>query len=159
MRNDASLYAVCMEKPSCRPSIQIGSATDKQLSVPARLKVYPINSRRSHKSAPLHVKKFVEEGYAITHVGVLCSAPKPELADVPLIRLLFFILEELPHSCFGLCMRTPRTMVWAICAYGAGRTSLGIASFKSHSVSRPYRDSPPFPSTERLEYRGTDYQC
>jgi len=73
-----------MEKPGSEPRIQIGSATDAQVSAPARLGVYTLDERSMPRGQPVYVTSATEEGCLITHVGVLCSAPLPNPSEVPL---------------------------------------------------------------------------
>lgn len=85
---DWIVYAACMEKPGCKPRLQIGSGTHATTGGQGRLDQYS-----AERLLPVLVKRSLDEGYVISHIGVICSAPRPDPAQVPLTRLLFIGLE------------------------------------------------------------------
>jgi hypothetical protein len=85
---DWCCYAAILEKPGCKPRVQIGSGTHGTFGGQRRLDDYP-----NERALPSLVLKALNEGFVITHVGVLCTASKPEAADQPLTRLVFVAIE------------------------------------------------------------------
>lgn len=92
------VYAIVLEKPGCRPRLYIGSGTQAQRGVGARLQHYDLGFH-----TPSGVKAAVDDAYTITHKGLLCWIPLPPAASVPINRLLFVALEA-----------TFAYMVWAM---------------------------------------------
>ncbi|KAK3715579.1 Aconitate hydratase mitochondrial [Vermiconidia calcicola] len=82
-----ALYILVLEKPGCRFRIYLGSGTNALVGVPGRF--YEYNSGRY----PQHVQKALNEGYVITHQGLLCWTPIPSAAQAPTARTLFIALE------------------------------------------------------------------
>lgn len=83
-----AVYLLVLEKASCRPKIYIGSGTDAKSGVSARLGQYDTGNH-----VPRYVQKAIEDGYVITHKGLLCWASLPSAAEVPILRLVFLTLE------------------------------------------------------------------
>ena len=82
-----------MEKPSCRPRVYTGSATSATGGAQRRFLQY---DNEYEKFMPTYVWKALEEGYTMSHQGLLCWSPKPIAAaalDVPVNRLVFLALE------------------------------------------------------------------
>jgi hypothetical protein len=83
-----AIYVLVLEKDASRPMIYIGSGTERLQGVSARFLEY----RHVHK-LPAHVKAAVQNGYKITHKGLLCWAPLPTGSTAPMLRLLFVAME------------------------------------------------------------------
>ncbi|KAG5750909.1 hypothetical protein H9Q70_006458 [Fusarium xylarioides] len=83
------VYAIVLKKPGCSPKLYIGSGTSTS-GVHARLNQY---SQRCLSMFPSGVQAAFEDGYAITHRGLLCRIAMPTPACAPLNRLLFIALE------------------------------------------------------------------
>jgi len=83
------IYLIVLEKRKSRPRIYIGSATNAKISVPFRWNHYDQGIM-----LPRYIQKSIDDdGYRITHKGLLCWIPLPSAGKVPINRLLFFALE------------------------------------------------------------------
>ena len=82
------VYVIVMEKPGCRPRLNIGSATSASQGIRQRFQQYDLGLM-----SPRWVADALEKGYTITHKSPLCWMPKPTAALVPINRLLFVALE------------------------------------------------------------------
>ena len=83
-----AIYALLLEKHDEKPLIYIGSGTSAEYGVQARLGQY----HRGEKLARL-VRAALADGYSITHIGLLCIAPRPPSIFVGCMRLMFLALE------------------------------------------------------------------
>jgi hypothetical protein len=94
-----AVYLLILEKSDCRPRVYIGMGTQEVKGVAGRLYQY-----EALVNLPALVKAALDEGYDITHKGLLCWCPMPAVGTVltPL-RALFLVLE----STFSL-------MLWAM---------------------------------------------
>jgi hypothetical protein len=83
------VYLILLGKPKCRPRIYIrsGTGTTKQ-GLATRLKDYTYRTRM-----PRYVGKAVDEGYTITHKGVLCWTTIPPASTRFPMRSLMILLE------------------------------------------------------------------
>lgn len=97
-----AVYAVVLEKANCRPKVYMGSGTHSRYGVSRRLNSYTHGTLLPH-----YVQKALENGYVISHKGLLCWSAIPTPASQPMIRLLFLILEATFAYLFWV-MRTPR---------------------------------------------------
>lgn len=106
------IYAIVMEKNGRKPRLYIGSGTSKLAGVKGRFKQYDDGFL-----VPEYVESSLEEGYSMTHKGLLCWLPSPKPADVPFCRLIMLVLEA-----------TFAYMFWAMKAkagdYGMGHIRL-----------------------------------
>jgi hypothetical protein len=82
---------VTLEKFGRCPKIYVGSGANTRAGVSERLDQ---NDSRG-KYTPRCVAKAIDAGYLITHKGLLCWAPIPSSALVPLLRVLFLALEAI----------------------------------------------------------------
>jgi hypothetical protein len=85
-----AVYVSVLESQAAplRPKIYIGSGTDAHSGVSARLAMYD-----NEVQLPRHVAKALNDGYSITHKGILCWIPIPSPANVPLHRVFIMLLE------------------------------------------------------------------
>lgn len=83
-----AVYLLVLEKPSCTPKVYVGSGTAAQSGVSQRMSQYDGLSL-----LPRYVAEALNDGYTITHKGLLLWAPIPSTKDVPLVRALFLLLE------------------------------------------------------------------
>ncbi|CVK83197.1 uncharacterized protein FMAN_00743 [Fusarium mangiferae] len=83
------VYAIVLKKPGCSPKLYIGSGTSSR-GVHDRLNQY---SQCRVNMLPVGVKAAFDDGFSITHQGVLCRIPMPTPACAPLNRLLIRALE------------------------------------------------------------------
>jgi hypothetical protein len=82
------VYLHVLEKDGpFRPKIYIGGGTSIR-GVKYRLHEYEV-----WKHLPWEVQKAFDDGYAITHTGLLCWAPIPSITDKLIIRGLISLLE------------------------------------------------------------------
>lgn len=86
--NKCGVYVTVMEKPGCRPKVYVGSATSAQQGMRQSLQQYDLGLM-----LPQYVEDALDEGYTITHKGLLCWMPRPIASLVPVNRLLFVALE------------------------------------------------------------------
>ena len=82
------IYLLVLEKQDSRVKIYIGSGTSVSGGLSNRLGHYD-----QKRLLPRHVKTALDEGYTITHKGLLCSASIPSVSEVPMTRLFFVALE------------------------------------------------------------------
>ena len=82
------VYLLVLEKRDSRSKIYIGSGTSVAGGVSSRLIQYD-----KKQLLPKYVAPALDEGYTITHKGLLCSAPIPSAGKVPITRLFFVALE------------------------------------------------------------------
>jgi len=95
------VYAVVLRKDGCRPIIYIGSGTAARGGVRARFSCYDNLS-----VLPQHVLKALQDGYEISHRGLLVSCPIPSAARIPLLRTALIALEA-AFSCIFSTMHNP----------------------------------------------------
>ncbi|KAL2064913.1 hypothetical protein VTL71DRAFT_4053 [Oculimacula yallundae] len=83
-----AVYALTLEKHACKPKLYIGNSTHSESGVYQRLRQYD-----TQVNLPVHVRAALDDGYEITHKGLLCWSPIPgPLSRFPL-RVLFLALE------------------------------------------------------------------
>jgi hypothetical protein len=82
------VYAIVLEKFGSRPRLYIGSGTSTDRGVHTRLRRY-----KYRQDLPCFVEAALEDGYTITHKGLLCWIQTPTASFVPARRLLFLTLE------------------------------------------------------------------
>lgn len=83
-----AVYLLVLEKGGWRPQIYIGSATMAEKGVTQRFWAY-----NNGVQIPLYVQDALNDGYTITHKGLLCTTPLPADEDVVKVRRLFLALE------------------------------------------------------------------
>jgi hypothetical protein len=84
-----AVYILVFEKPDSKPRIYIGSGTS-QAGVKHWLNQYKGSAMYV---LPQYVQTALEEGYVITHQGLLCCCPIPHLALEAKLRLLLVGIE------------------------------------------------------------------
>jgi len=83
------VYLILLEKSMCRPRIYIGSGvSSKNEGVAGRLRDYKYRERM-----PRYIGQAVDEGYKITHKGVLCWTVIPHSSTGFIMRSLLLLLE------------------------------------------------------------------
>jgi len=84
-----AIYGIVMEKAGCDPDLYCGSGTDADVGASSRLKNYtPLGS-----NLPPFIKLRFQQGYHISHIGLLCRALLPTPGLVPRVRARFLLLE------------------------------------------------------------------
>ena len=83
-----AIYLLVLEKPSCSPRVYIASGTDKAYGVQSRMHHYTNCTTLSR-----YVAAALNEGYTITHKGLLLWAPIPSAGGVLILRAMFLLLE------------------------------------------------------------------
>jgi hypothetical protein len=84
-----AIYLLLLEKAGCRPKTYVGSGTDRVSGFASRWKDYDLKL-----NLPRYVQEAVDDGYAITHKGLLCWSPIPPRTQILHVRHLFLILEN-----------------------------------------------------------------
>lgn len=90
------VYVLVMEKRGCKSRLYCGSATDSDGGIGSRWALYDrhnIKLRMKTDGLPRGVLKAFQDGFKITHKGLLVTAPMASPADVPMYRLLFYAME------------------------------------------------------------------
>lgn len=112
------VYLLVLEKPDARPKIYIGASTEKRSGLCNRMGQY-----RRGENFPAHVRRAVDDGYTISHKGLLCWSPIPYGgANFPL-RALFLAVEATFTLFFwAMVSRTkdygmPRLYPWSLEAF------------------------------------------
>lgn len=82
------VYALVLQKADADPCVYIGSGTSAKAGVRGRFYDY---DRR--KNVPYYVQKALNDGYVITHKGLLMWCSLPSAAELPTLRLLFLAIE------------------------------------------------------------------
>jgi uncharacterized protein with PQ loop repeat len=85
-----AVYAILLEKKHCRPKLYIGSGTNKINGAHTRLLQY---ENRYEPMLPANIKSALDQGYTITHRGLLSWAPQPTATARFALRALFLVLE------------------------------------------------------------------
>jgi len=109
-RGQWGVYALVFEKKGCEPYIYTGSATDSRRGVTARWAVYDKHNlylREDTYGLPSGVLWAFQNGYKITHKGLLVTTPIPGAINVPAFRLLFLAMEA--TFCFYFWTMRSRT--------------------------------------------------
>lgn len=83
-----AIYTLVLEKSGFMPFVYIGSGTSASTGVHGRFGEYKHN-----KHLPKYVKAAVDQGFTISHMGLLLWAPIPSAADIPKFRVLFIAIE------------------------------------------------------------------
>ncbi|KAM0554127.1 hypothetical protein ACHAPJ_006926 [Fusarium lateritium] len=82
------IYVLVLEKTDYRPRIYIGSGTAVKGGVMKRIGQY-----RRRETEPFYVSQALNEGFTVTHCGLLCWSPIPDLTRVASLRGLYLLLE------------------------------------------------------------------
>lgn len=94
------VYGLWFEKFGHPPKLYIGSGTNVDYGVLVRLRLY----KPGMHSAPRFVKKAFEDGFVITHRGLLCWVQMPSAALIPRLRARMLLLETLLTVIFVACI-------------------------------------------------------
>ena len=87
-----AVYVLVLEKNGRRPKVYIGSGTDRNRSgVRARMRRY---DKLDFNAMPEYVKRALDDGFEITHKGLLCWISLPPIIMQPLYRLPILALES-----------------------------------------------------------------
>jgi len=91
------VYILVIKKQSCTTLVYCGSATEAKQGIDSRWRSYDGYSTKGiyFDQLPARVKSAIDNGYTITHKGLLVWAPIPAGINVPKFRLLFVALEAL----------------------------------------------------------------
>lgn len=82
------VYVLVLEKAGRSTKLYVGSATHSLYGVTKRWGEYDCG-----RGFSLYVDATLDEGYTITHKGLLCTCPIPPPALVPTVRVLLLALE------------------------------------------------------------------
>ena len=93
--NRWGVYLLVLEKPHqgsqhYRPKIYIGSGTKFAGGVFTRFRQYD-----TKVVLPFYLKRALDDGYEITHKGLLCWSPIPVIGRIYLVRVLLLALESM----------------------------------------------------------------
>jgi len=93
--NRWAVYLLVLEKDGHRPRIYIGSATNSQGGIKYRMTTYTRRSRTGNHDSTVsyYVHTSLEEGYDITHKGLLAWTPKPLASERYNLRCFFLVME------------------------------------------------------------------
>lgn len=83
-----AVYGFVLEKSGSRPLLYFGSGTNTEGGVNARFAQYARGYR-----IPVLMQEALDDGYKITHRGLVCWASLPTARIVPVTRVLFYLLE------------------------------------------------------------------
>ncbi|KAF5563216.1 C2H2 C2HC zinc finger [Fusarium phyllophilum] len=91
------VYLLVLEKSGGKPSIYIGSGTAGKVSIYARLHQYDnlMKTREWFSGILKFLCDKAEDGWGVTHKGVLVSSPLPSKSEQLLLRALTLLLETL----------------------------------------------------------------
>ena len=90
--NKWGVYALVLEKQGALGMVYIGSGTEFRRGVPYRWKQYD-KPKTYRYVLPKYLARALDEGYKITHKGLLVSCAIPSAANAPMYRLLFVAME------------------------------------------------------------------
>ncbi len=103
-----AIYAIVLEKPGRPPKLYVGSGTNAQYGVRARMADY------TRGNFPWHIGSCIKAGYTITHRGMFCWAALPTAVQVPTARLRFLALEAAITFLFHAADETPLDALWTV---------------------------------------------
>ncbi|KAK4044435.1 ATP-1 H+-transporting ATP synthase [Parachaetomium inaequale] len=103
-----AIYSILMEKPLAKAKLYVGSGTNAQDRVRARMSNY-----EKRNSLPRFVRLALEDGYDIKHIGLLCWAPIPPPELIPTARVRFYALEAAFTFIFFAAFETRLDGLWA----------------------------------------------
>lgn len=83
-----AVYVLVLEKPDNRPKVYIGSGTAASKGIKTRLSQYDVGH-----VVPRYVQCALNDGFKITHKGLLCWCPIPAAGEGFKLRGLFLIIE------------------------------------------------------------------
>jgi len=83
-----AVYLLVLEKANHRPKIYIGCGTECRSGVSTRMSQYG-----REVNLPKYVRRALDDGYVISHKGLLCWAPLPTASKKIPLRALFLIVE------------------------------------------------------------------
>jgi hypothetical protein len=95
-RGKWGVYVLVMEKMKCKARLYCGSATDSDGGIVTRWALYDRHNLKLGEKThglPSGVLKAFQDGFKITHKGLLVTAPMASPANAPMYRLLFYALE------------------------------------------------------------------
>ncbi|SPO00107.1 uncharacterized protein DNG_02959 [Cephalotrichum gorgonifer] len=126
-RDRWGVYLLVLEKPASPLLLYIGSGTSRQ--------DHGLSSRMAHYdkkiSLPQYVESALDEGYKITSKGALCWAPMPGYLHVPIVRLLFILLETtLAYAFWTMKAKNGDYGMGFLCKWD--RSTLGYEGLCSH---------------------------
>jgi hypothetical protein len=86
-----AVYGNTFEKAGHKPQLYIGSGTEADYGVSARLSQY----KPDDAQLPLLVREAFNRGYHLAHSGLICWTPLPSAGLVPRVRARFLALEAI----------------------------------------------------------------
>jgi hypothetical protein len=91
-----AVYLLVLEKFGHCPRVYIGSGTNSERGVKSRMQTYDrrVLTGKYDPEIALYIHKSLEEGFTMTHKGLLVWTPIPRPAFRYLIRCLFLVLES-----------------------------------------------------------------
>lgn len=110
-----AVYLIVLEKSTHRPKIYIGSGTETRSGISTRIGQY-----RREENLPRYVQRALDDGYKISHKGLLCWSPLP-IASKRFQLHAFYLVVEAAFTLYFWAMisRTkdygmPRLCPWSI---------------------------------------------
>lgn len=100
------IYVILMEKMGSRPKLYVGSGTGTS-GVQDRLRHYELKHR-----LPRFVQAAFDEGYAISHKGLICWSPIPSVGLIPKARVRFLAVEATFCHLFFAAVETRLDVLW-----------------------------------------------
>lgn len=104
-----AVYVGTLEKPGCKPKLCIGSGTNAVEGVVNRTRHY---LDEKHPSLPRYVRRAFDQGYELTHMGMLCWTPLPPAGIVPRARLRMYGAEAAFTHLFFSAHRFKVDVLW-----------------------------------------------
>lgn len=83
-----AVYLLVLEKLGEPPRLYTGSRTSERGGAWTR-----ISQHQQGQQCPKYVQKAKDDGFVITHIGILASCPSPAVTDIPLLRVIFIAIE------------------------------------------------------------------
>lgn len=102
-----AIYLILMEKPGEKARLYVGSGTNAQVGVRARMANYD-----KGKEVPRLVKAALDSGFTITHRGLLCWSPIPPEGLIPTARVRYLAVEAVFGFVFFASAETRLDGLW-----------------------------------------------
>jgi hypothetical protein len=83
-----AVYLLVLEKPGHRPKVYIGCGTESRSGVCTRIGQY-----NKGENLAMYVQRALDDGYTISHKGLLCWSPLPTAAERYRLRALYLVAE------------------------------------------------------------------
>jgi hypothetical protein len=104
-----AIYVTVLTRPGSMPKLNVGSGTNAASGCTARTVHY---HDKTNRHLPRFVRQAYDNGYTLSHIGMLCWAPLPQAAMVPRARLFFLCLEALFTCLFYTSFASVLDVLW-----------------------------------------------